>query len=163
MKNLSRRDLVAALPALSLLGSVLAETSTAVAQSAGSTAAGSIPAHCRVYNFEDLPRSTNATGAITHSVMSGNLPTGEYFEIHETTLGPGHAPHPPHHHIHNELMFIREGSVEFSMGNSEHVDHSAVVGPGGICYARSGEMHGLKNTGTVPANYFVIAIGKEPA
>jgi mannose-6-phosphate isomerase-like protein (cupin superfamily) len=54
-------------------------------------------------------------------------------------------------------MLIREGSLEFILdGKSEQ------LGPGGVAYAASGEMHGLKNVGTVPANYFVIAIGPQP-
>lgn len=89
--------------------------------------------------------------------MRGTLATGELVELHETTLMPGQMPHPAHKHVHSEFMMLREGTVEFLLdGQSEH------VGPGGVLYAASGEMHGLKNTGSVPANYFVIAIGAEP-
>jgi len=55
-------------------------------------------------------------------------------------------------------MLVREGTVEFIAS-----DKSDQVGPGGVCYAASNTMHSLKNIGTVPANYFVIAIGTEPA
>ena len=55
-------------------------------------------------------------------------------------------------------MLIREGTVEFTANGKPEQ-----VGPGGICFAASNEMHGLKNVGTIPANYFVIAIGNELA
>jgi mannose-6-phosphate isomerase-like protein (cupin superfamily) len=53
-------------------------------------------------------------------------------------------------------MMIREGSVEFEMDGVKQR-----VGPGGVLFAASGMMHGLKNVGEVNANYFVIAIGRE--
>jgi len=155
MKHLTRRDLVSALPALSLLSTALAQTTS---PGSAKNDAGTLPAHCHVFTYSDLPKSTNPSGAITHSGFYGTLPTGQYIEMHETTLAPGQSPHPPHHHIHSEFMLIREGSIEFSMG-----DTSQIATPGSICYARSGETHGLKNVGSTPANYFVIAIGKEPA
>ena len=67
-------------------------------------------------------------------------------------------PHPAHKHVHTEMMLIREGTVEFIMG-----DRSEQIGPGGVAFAASNTMHGLKNVGATPANYFVIAIGVEPA
>jgi quercetin dioxygenase-like cupin family protein len=70
---------------------------------------------------------------------------------------PGQMPHPAHRHVHTEFMLIREGTVEFILeGRSEQ------IGAGGVAYAASGELHGLKNAGSAPANYFVIAIGTDP-
>src|SRR5205085_11816442 len=113
--------------------------------------------HSGTYSFDRLPLKRSPSGAVTRPVLRGKLPTGEVVELHETTLMPGQMPHPAHKHVHSEFMLMREGAVEFMFnGKSEQ------LGPGGVAYAASGEMHGLKNVGTVPANYFVIAIGTEP-
>jgi quercetin dioxygenase-like cupin family protein len=53
-------------------------------------------------------------------------------------------------------MLIREGQMEFL--NDGKVEP---VGPGGVMFATSNVMHGLKNVGTTTANYFVIAIGRD--
>jgi quercetin dioxygenase-like cupin family protein len=55
-------------------------------------------------------------------------------------------------------MMIREGELEF-----ENDGKPERVGPGGVIFAASNIMHGLKNVGETPAKYFVIAIGRETA
>jgi mannose-6-phosphate isomerase-like protein (cupin superfamily) len=152
MKNPTRRDLCTALPVLALLGTAFTEAAHAAADTP------SLPAESATYSFDKLPVNRSQNGAATRTVFHGKTPTGEVIELHETTLMPGQMPHPPHKHIHTELMLIREGTVEFIMG-----DKSEQVGPGGVCYAASNTMHGLKNIGVNPANYFVIAIGTEAA
>ena len=105
--------------------------------------------------FEDLPVKKTANGE-TRPVMQGVLPTGESVEMHETSLLPGHMPHPAHKHRHSEIMCIREGTLEF-----ENDGKPERVGPGGVVFAASNVMHGLKNVGDTTAQYFVIAIGRE--
>ncbi|MHB1022371.1 MAG: cupin domain-containing protein [Acidobacteriaceae bacterium] len=149
MQDMTRRNLLLALPALAVWSNALADAQPADAEH-------SAWAHSHVFNFEQLPLIHSSGGAATRPVGRGILPTGEYVEMHETSLEPGQMPHPAHRHKHIEFMLIREGTVEFTANGKP-----ALVGTGGIAYAASEELHGLKNTGSVPANYFVIAIGKE--
>ncbi|GGH04069.1 cupin domain-containing protein [Silvibacterium dinghuense] len=148
MDGISRRELCIGLPALAgILGSLTTASGLAKPPEG-------LPDVSRAFAFDELPVHTSANGGASRAVMAGRLPTGEIIEVHETTLPPGAMPHPPHKHRHSELMMIREGSVEFEMD-----ERRSVVGPGGVLYAASNTMHGLKNVGTTPANYFVIAIG----
>jgi mannose-6-phosphate isomerase-like protein (cupin superfamily) len=157
MKNLSRRDLCSSLPALALLGGVFSPNGLAeMAAGQEPAPAPHWPAESQGFAFDVLPVHASTNGGASRAVMHGLLPTGETVELHETTLPPGQMPHPPHKHAHTELMLIREGTVEFMMD-----ERRATLGPGGVCYAASNTMHGLKNIGSVPANYFVVAIGVE--
>ena len=146
--EMKRRDLSLLLP---LLGSV----SGAFAQDEKGEKKP-VLSHSFGKSFDELPVHTSEGGGQSRPVVDGRLPTGEEVEIHETMLMPGQMPHPAHRHVHEEFMMIREGTVEFTGAGIPHR-----VGPGGVVYAASNEMHGLKNVGTTPAHYFVIAIGSK--
>ena len=88
------------------------------------------------------------------SILRGKLATGEHIETHETTLPVNGYPHPPHHHVHSEMWLIREGTVEITINGVGHR-----LNAGGVGFVRSNEEHGIKNVGTVPAVYYVVAIG----
>jgi len=162
MNTLSRRELCVALSSFAALAAVAAqgqETGTlpevmAVPPSPGSKG-DPVLSTPRSFRFEDLPVVKTANGE-TRAVIRGVLPTGEAVEMHETSLLPGHMPHPPHQHKHSEFMLVREGQMEFeNNGKPER------IGPGGVMFATSGILHGLKNVGETTAQYFVIAIGRD--
>ena len=155
MSDSTRRSLCQALPAAL---SLLAFLPRAQARGqAASTSKETDLSHCTAFPFSSLPEHPSASGVI-RPVLSGIVPTGEHLELHETTLMPGQMPHPPHQHRHEELMLIREGTLEFQYGGANHT-----LTAGGAAYVASNEMHGLKNVGTTSANYFVIGIGREEA
>lgn len=77
--------------------------------------------------------------------------TLDQLEVHETTLNPGKSPHPPHKHPNEEMLVIRQGTVE-ALVKGEWKR----VGPGSVIFNASNQLHGLKNVGAEPAIYTVI-------
>ena len=104
--------------------------------------------------FPSLLPAIAMNTAATRAVLKGKLATGESVEVHETTLPPGGAPHPPHHHTHSEMWLIREGTVDITVN-----DNATRLGPGSVGFVASNDLHGIKNVGQTPATYFVVAIG----
>jgi quercetin dioxygenase-like cupin family protein len=81
------------------------------------------------------------------------LPTAtlDELEMHITTLNAGQESHPPHQHVAEELIIIKEGTLE-SFVNGEY----RRVGPGSIVFQASNQPHSIRNVGTGPATYHVI-------
>ena len=152
MENFNRRDLLVALTAMAAVASADGQM---VVPAPGGEKVLSEP---HAWRFEDLPVKQNTNGGASRAVVDGVLPTGEKIEMHETTLPPGQMPHPAHKHRHSEFMMVRQGTLEFDMDGT-----TARVGPGGVIFAASNKMHGVKNVGMENALYFVIAIGRELA
>jgi len=141
--NYSRRDFSLLLPAL------VAATGVATAQTPV------LPS--KTYDFDDLPVRNN--GANKSRVVLDGKTHGDFpVELHITELAPGLAPHPPHHHPHEEMIMIREGTLEVTISGK-----STKLGPGSVAYVASNEEHGWRNVGTTRAQYFVLALGRENA
>lgn len=77
--------------------------------------------------------------------------TLDKLDVHATTVNPGQQPHDPHRHWEEELIVVKEGTIE-AMQNGE----TTVVGPGSVIFEASNELHGLRNVGDTPATYLVI-------
>jgi quercetin dioxygenase-like cupin family protein len=97
-----------------------------------------------------LKAEPNKTGSVRRVVQRPTATLDE-LEIHITTLNPGETPHPPHQHPAEELLIIKEGTVE-SLVNGE----LRRVGPGSIIFQASNQLHSIRNVGTTPATYHVI-------
>ena len=84
-------------------------------------------------------------------VFRAPTPTLDELECHITTLNPGEAPHAAHKHPDEELILIKEGTVESNLeGETKR------LGPGSVVFQASNQMHGLRNVGQTPATYFVV-------
>jgi quercetin dioxygenase-like cupin family protein len=137
--RLSRRDLRLLLP---LLAAAKAGAESAVLPS-------------KMYPFDQIPVNTSGENQL-RPVLDGETHTGVHIELHETELPPGGAPHPPHHHVYEEMILVREGTMEVTIAG-----RSAKLGPGSVGYVASNQQHGWRNVGTARAHYFVLAIGRD--
>ena len=130
----SRRDLALLIPALA------AAQQTKVLPS-------------KVFKYDDLPVKANGENK-SRAVLRGETHSGFPVELHMTELGPGQAPHPPHKHVREELLMLKNGQLDATIeGQTTHMT------AGSIIYVASNEMHGWRNPGPGPAEYFVIALG----
>jgi len=103
-----------------------------------------------IFNWSDLKVEPTKVGE-KRQVFDAPTATLERFELHITTIKPGEAPHAPHQHPEEEMMILKEGTVEMVQnGKTNRVE------AGGMIFCASGEMHGMRNIGTVPASYYVI-------
>ena len=66
-------------------------------------------------------------------------------------LKPGMSPHPPHQHPEEELLIVKEGTVE-TLQNGK----ASRLGPGSIIFHSSHDLHNIRNAGKTPATYHVI-------
>jgi quercetin dioxygenase-like cupin family protein len=84
-------------------------------------------------------------------VMRTPTPTLDELEIHITTLNVGQVSHPPHQHPEEELLIVKEGTVE-TLQNGK----ASRLGPGSIIFHSSNDLHNIRNAGATPATYHVV-------
>jgi quercetin dioxygenase-like cupin family protein len=138
---ITRRDvIVATVAAVVSIGGVLAAQQAEKKPILGPT----------VFDWNQLKDTPSNVGSV-RSVVRQPTATLDELEMHITTLKPGLASHEPHRHVNEELIIIREGTVEtLSDGVWKR------TGPGSIIFNASNSLHGLRNVGTTPAVYHVI-------
>ena len=137
--NYSRRELGLVLPALA----------------AAAAAPEGQPLPSKAFRYEDLPVKVNGQNQ-SRAVLDGQTHSGFLVELHMTTLGPGQAPHPPHHHVHEEILLLRTGSLDVTIGG-----RTTRVTAGSVVSVASNVEHGWKNPGAGSAEYFVFALGQK--
>ena len=103
-----------------------------------------------VFDWNSIPATETKVGSV-RQIFRGPTATLDELEMHVTTLNPGQASHPPHQHPNEELVIVKEGTVEAYV-NGEWKK----VGPGSVIFNASNQLHGVRNAGTGPATYHVI-------
>jgi quercetin dioxygenase-like cupin family protein len=126
---------------------------SALTASRGLAAEAPIPS--KVLRFDDLPVE-NEDGNSFRRILNGKTHAGYEIEMHETDLAPGATPHAAHHHAHEEIFLVREGTLEVTIAG-----RASRLGPGSVAYVASNDEHGIRNAGSTHAQYFVIALGTE--
>ena len=73
------------------------------------------------------------------------------FECHATTLNAGEVAHQPHRHPDEEIIVVKEGTIEVTLnGEAQH------AGAGSVFFFASEDLHGMRNAGDTRATYFVF-------
>lgn len=104
----------------------------------------------RAVEWSEMEARQTKVGEV-RQVFRAPTATLDELELHVTTLRPGETPHAPHQHPDEEVIIIREGTVETLLG-----DRTQRVGPGSVIFQAANQPHGIRNVGDVPAVYHVI-------
>jgi quercetin dioxygenase-like cupin family protein len=139
--RLSRRDLNLLLPVLAAAGARAQEAAAPVeTMTSKAYPTAQIP-----YKGDENKKGRRFFLSQTHG--------GFKVEMHETNLAPGIEAHPPHRHVHEEIMVVTAGSLEANMDGVK-----TTVPAGSVLVFGSNQPHNVRNPGTVTAKYYVIEL-----
>jgi quercetin dioxygenase-like cupin family protein len=108
-----------------------------------------------VYDYEKLEVKPSKVGE-GRRVLDGSTVTLKNLETHITTINAGEAPHAPHRHPDEEIVLVRDGTLEVNIN-----EKTFRAGPGSVLLLASNDMHGWRNVGTTRAQYHVIRLVTE--
>ena len=126
-------------------GAVVLTLTAVAAQSPAAPVLGST-----LFDWAALTATPNRTGEVRR-VTRAPTATLDELEIHITTLRSGEESHPPHQHLNEEILIVKEGTVEALVDGQLKRG-----GPGSLIFQASNKLHNIRNVGTVPATYHVI-------
>src|SRR5690349_34925 len=150
----SRRDLGFLLPALVAAGATTVDAQQA-ARPAADNAVEKLPVmKTQQFTYDKLPVTTNGKNQ-QRPMFTAKTHTGFKIESHSSDIAPGEVNHPPHQHLREELMLVREGTMELTIAGKPYR-----LGPGDVGVIGSNELHNAKNVGTTTARYFIVNIGR---
>jgi quercetin dioxygenase-like cupin family protein len=135
----------------SVFPALLAGIAIGVAASAPGHSATGVLSSTAV-SWEDIQARESGTGVTkAKQVFRDPTATLDELELHVSTLPAGQSPHAAHKHPDEELIIIKEGTVE-ALVNGQ----TRRVGPGSVIFQASNQMHTLRSVGDTPAVYHVI-------
>lgn len=130
---------------VSLIAIVVAGTAAAQAQSEKTSALTS-----KAIEWNSLEVKTNATGS-SRKFFEGPTANLEVLECHASTLNPGATNHVILKRPNDEVIIVKEGTIEAFVG-----DKWARVGPGSVIFNAANTPQSMRNVGDIPATYHVI-------
>ena len=104
----------------------------------------------RAVDWNAVPVSPDGTKSVRHFFKAPTATLAE-LEVHVTSLPAGEISHAAHKHPNEELVIVKEGTVEVLVDGQLQR-----VGPGSVIFNASNQMHSLRNVGTSVATYHVI-------
>jgi quercetin dioxygenase-like cupin family protein len=127
------------------LGAAAGATAVALAQDAAAPRLAS-----GVYTWDSLPVEKTASGE-RRAVFDQATATVDRLETHVTTVDVGKASHAAHRHPDEELVYVREGVIEATIGGV-----AKLAPAGSVIFFAANDLHGMRNAGDTRASYFVL-------
>src|SRR6516225_4979480 len=103
-----------------------------------------------IFDWEKL-KVTPTTNGVRRDVLDGPTATLDKLHCHITTLNPGQTSGEPRLHLQEEVIIVREGSVEATVDGRVQT-----VGPGSVIFFGGNAGTRLRNAGSGPATYTVV-------
>ena len=97
------------------------------------------------------PRADRDSTGQRRDVFDGPTGTLDRLHGHITTLNPGENTGPLHRHPQEEMVIIKEGTVEVNIDGRKQV-----AGAGSIVFFGVNENENMTNVGRTPATYLVL-------
>ena len=103
-----------------------------------------------IFDWEKMP-VTPTTNGVRRAVLDGPTTTLDKLHCHISTLNPGQNSGEPRRHLQEEIIIIKEGSVEATVDG-----RTQTAGPGSVIFFAANAVTRLRNAGDVPATYTVV-------
>ena len=121
--------------------------------SAQTPAAAPAPAakmNSMVIDWSSLKFTPSKTGARV-TVFDAPTPTLDRFHCHISTLNPGENTGALHRHPQEELVIVKEGTLEINIDGK-----LTVATTGSMIFYAANENENMRNIGKTPATYYVV-------
>jgi XRE family transcriptional regulator, regulator of sulfur utilization len=103
-----------------------------------------------LYDWQKMEVTPTATG-VRRALFDGPTATLDKLHCHITTLNPGQNSGEPRRHLQEEVIIVKEGTVEASIDGK-----TQTAGPGSVFFFAANAVTRLRNAGAGPATYIVV-------
>ena len=108
------------------------------------------PMNSTAIEWNSIPAKPSPTGS-GRKFINGPTPTLDNLDCHASTLNPGATNHEILTRPDDEVIIIKEGTVEAYVG-----DKWLRLGPGSVIFNARNEKQSMRNVGDGPATYHVV-------
>jgi uncharacterized cupin superfamily protein len=112
----------------------------------------STPLGSSIFDWNQLTAQLTPIGH-RREVMDAATATLARLATHISTVRRGETSHAPHAHAEEEIVIIKEGTLEVTINGIV-----TEAGPGSVVFFASHDLHGMRNPGKIDASYYVIRI-----
>jgi XRE family transcriptional regulator, regulator of sulfur utilization len=103
-----------------------------------------------VFDWSQVRAEATKYGA-KRQVLDGSTTSLARLECHATTLNPGETTHPPRRQPDEELVIVKDGTIEAQINDQPHRAEA-----GSVIFVKSNDLYGVRNPTDTPATYYVV-------